>query len=279
MGVKAQLKRVVGASLVLLLACSLAPRGLFAVDRPEEVLDSKVGIFTQLSGKADLSRRFTDVDGVTKTLKEFAVPGKPIIIAPVYYKCPRLCGLLLDGVYALLNEIPLSLSQDYSLLVVGFDPTETPQDARKVMDKFNSRLIGQATADRSGVHFLVGSDQNVTALMQELGFRYMRDGQDFAHSAALMILTPSGEISQYFTGIEFPAWDVRLSLIEASKGEIGSAIDHLLLYCFRFDPLQGRYTWAVVGLLRVGGVLTLLVLAAVIITAVRKRKLKEGIPT
>jgi protein SCO1/2 len=115
--------------------------------------------------------------------------------------------------------------------------------------------------------------------MQELGFRYMRDGQDFAHSAALMILTPSGEISQYFTGIEFPAWDVRLSLIEASKGEIGSAIDHLLLYCFRFDPLQGRYTWAVVGLLRVGGVLTLLVLAAVIITAARKRKLKEGIPT
>ncbi len=279
MGVKAQLKRVVGASLVLLLACCLAPRGLFAVDRPEEVLDSKVGIFTQLSGKVDLSRQFTDVEGATKTLKEFAVPGKPIIIAPVYYKCPRLCGLLLDGVYTLLNDIPLALSQDYSLLVVGFDPTETPQDARKVMDKFNSRLIGQATADRSGVRFLVGSDQNVTALMQELGFRYMRDGQDFAHSAALMILTPSGEISQYFTGIEFPAWDVRLSLIEASKGEIGSAIDHLLLYCFRFDPLQGRYTWAVVGLLRVGGVLTLLVLAAVIITAARKRKLKEGIPT
>jgi protein SCO1/2 len=279
MGVKAQLKRVVGASLVMLLACSLAPRGLFAVDRPEEVLDSKVGIFTQLSGKVDLSRQFTDVEGATKTLKEFAVPGKPIIIAPVYYKCPRLCGLLLDGVYTLLNDIPLALSQDYSLLVVGFDPTETPQDARKVMDKFNSRLIGQATADRSAVRFLVGSDQNVTALMQELGFRYMRDGQDFAHSAALMILTPSGEISQYFTGIEFPAWDVRLSLIEASKGEIGSAIDHLLLYCFRFDPLQGRYTWAVVGLLRVGGVLTLLVLAAVIITAARKRKLKEGIPT
>lgn len=279
MGVKAQLKRVVGASLVMLLACSLAPRVLFAVDRPEEVLDSKVGIFTQLSGKVDLSRQFTDVDGATKTLKEFAVPGKPIIIAPVYYKCPRLCGLLLDGVYTLLNDIPLALSQDYSLLVVGFDPTETPQDARKVMDKFNSRLIGQATADRSGVRFLVGSDQNVTALMQELGFRYMRDGQDFAHSAALMILTPSGEISQYFTGIEFPAWDVRLSLIEASKGEIGSAIDHLLLYCFRFDPLQGRYTWAVVGLLRVGGVLTLLVLAAVIFTAARKRKLKEGIPT
>lgn len=263
----------------MLLACSLAPRGLFAVDRPEEVLDSKVGIFTQLSGKVDLSRQFTDGEGATKTLKEFAVPGKPIIIAPVYYKCPRLCGLLLDGVYTLLNDIPLALSQDYSLLVVGFDPTETPQDARKVMDKFNSRLIGQATADRSAVRFLVGSDQNVTALMQELGFRYMRDGQDFAHSAALMILTPSGEISQYFTGIEFPAWDVRLSLIEASKGEIGSAIDHLLLYCFRFDPLQGRYTWAVVGLLRVGGVLTLLVLAAVIITAARKRKLKEGIPT
>jgi protein SCO1 len=104
----------------------------------------------------------------------------------------------------------------------------------------------------------------------------MKDGEDFAHSAALMILTPSGEISQYFTGIDFPAWDFRLSLIEASKGTVGTAVDHLLLYCFRFDPLQGRYTWAVVGLLRVGGALTLVGLAAVIFFFGRKKRRSDA---
>jgi protein SCO1/2 len=111
--------------------------------------------------------------------------------------------------------------------------------------------------------------------MRELGFKYMRDGADFAHSAALMILTPTGEISQYFTGIMFSPWDVRLALVEASKGGIGTAIDHLLLYCFRFDPLQGKYTWAVVGLLRVGGALTLLGLAAVYFLFARKRRQRD----
>lgn len=242
-----------------------------AVERPEEV-EKKVGIFTQLGAKVDLSRKFTDSTGETKSLREFAPEGKPILIAPVYYRCPRLCGLLLDGAYSLLNELSLKLSRDYTLLVVGFNPVETPADARKVMDKFNSRLQGEATVDRSGVKYLVGSEENIAALMSEIGFQYMKDGDDFAHSAALMILTPSGEISQYFTGIDFPAWDVRLSLIEASRGAVGTAIDHLLLYCFRFDPLQGRYTWAVVGLLRVGGVLTLLGLAAVIFFFGRKRR-------
>lgn len=233
-------------------------RSAHAVEDPGAMAEKDVGIFTQLGAKVDLTRRFTDVHGVTKSLQEFALPGKPIVIAPVYYKCPRLCGLLLSGVYELLNELPLELSRDYSLLVVGFDPTETPQDAKVVMDKFNSRLLGSADRGRESIQYLVGAPESVSALMNELGFKYARDGADFAHSAALMILTSGGNISQYFTGIVFPPWDVRLSLVDASKGAIGTAIDHFLLYCFRFDSVKGRYTWAVVGLLRVGGALTLI---------------------
>ena len=172
----------------------LQPSLAHGVEKPEEVINSRVGIFTQLGQQVDLSREFTDSSGRTGSLRDFAVPGKPIIIAPVYYRCPRLCGLLLDGVYALLSSLPLSLSRDYSLLVVGFNPIETPQDAQKVMDKFNSRLSGEETRDRRGLKFLVGSEQNVAAIMSEIGFRYMKDGDDFAHSAAVMILTPSGEI-------------------------------------------------------------------------------------
>ena len=231
-----------------------------------------VGIFTQLGSQVDLNRPFTDVNGVTKPLKEFVVPGKPIIVAPVYYKCPRLCGLLLNGVYDLLNELPLKLSDDYSVLVVGFDPTETPADAKVVMDKFNARLEDDARTGSGAIHYLVGTPENVSALMNELGFKFAKDGVDFAHSAAVMILTSSGLISQYFTGIMFPSWDVRLSLVEASKGGIGTAIDHFLLYCFRFDAVKGRYTWAVVGLLRIGGALTLIGLALVYYFFVRNRR-------
>lgn len=259
-------------SIYLTAICMFTPlyEG-YALEKPGEVLKRDVGIFTQLGAKVDLTREFTDSSDVTKTLREFVRPGKPFIIAPVYYKCPRLCGLLLDGVYNLLNELSLKLSVDYTLLVIAFDATEKPHDAAKVMDKFNSRLIGEAVSDTSGVKYLVGSEQNVSALMGELGFKYLKEGQDFAHSAALMILTPSGEISQYFTGIIFPTWDVRLSLIEASQGGVGTAIDHLLLFCFRFDSLQGRYTWAVVTLLRVGGALTLLGLAVLFYFYGRKR--------
>lgn len=254
---------VVATLLLSVFAYLASALPAVAVEEPGVMAERDVGIFTQLGAQVDLSREFTDTNGVTKSLKDFALPGKPIVIAPVYYKCPRLCGLLLSGVYDLLNELPLKLSQDYSVLVVGFDPTETPGDAKKVMDKFNPRLFGEAQAGSGAIIYLTGSQANVSALMGELGFKFMKDGQDFAHSAAVMILTSTGQISQYFTGIMFPQWDVRLSLVEASKGVVGTAVDHFLLYCFRFDAVKGRYTWAVLALLRVGGALTLIGLGIV----------------
>jgi protein SCO1/2 len=267
---------IIACIQVVVFAGFVAPS--FAIEQPGEVLNKEVGIFTQLGTKVDLSTPgFTDVNGRRGALKDFAAPGKPILIAPVYYKCPRLCGLLLDGVYALLSEISLEISKDFSVLVVGFDPTETPADARAVMNKFNARLTGNAAQHASDIQFLVGDEVSTGRLMNELGFKFMRDGKDFAHSAAVMILTPGGEISQYFTGITFLSWDVRLSLVEASKGVIGTAIDHLLLYCFRFDPLQGKYTWAVVGMLRVGGVLTLVGLALVFYFFVYRKNAAKGV--
>jgi len=232
-----------------------------AIEKPGDVLDNQVGIFTHLGTKVDMSREFTNSRGERKQLKDFATEGKPIVIAPVYYKCPRLCGLLLDGTYNLLNQLPLLSGKDFSLLVVGFNPQETPRDAAEIQAKFSDRLSGPVAASATSIQYLVGGADEVSGLMSELGFKFMKDGEDFAHSAALMILTPSGEISQYFTGIMFTPLDVRLSLVEASKGVIGTAVDHLLLYCFRFDPLQGKYTWAVVSLLRIGGTMTLVGLA------------------
>jgi protein SCO1/2 len=187
-------------ALVAVVACCLALISSLdtarAIEDPGAMAAQDVGIFTQLGTQVDLNRQFTDVHGVTKPLKDFALPDKPILIAPVYYKCPRLCGLLLNGVYDLLNELPLKLGHDYSVLVVGFDPTETPADARAVMDKFNARLEGDARAGSAAIHYVVGTPENVSALMSELGFKFVKDGVDFAHSAAVMILTSGGLISQ-----------------------------------------------------------------------------------
>jgi protein SCO1/2 len=234
-----------------------------AIEKPGEVLEKQVGVYTQLGTKVDLNREFANSQGERRSLKDFALSGKPIVIAPVYYKCPRLCGLLLDGTYTLLNQLPLLAGRDFSLLVVGFNPEETFSDAAALQSKFKDRLVDEAAAGASSIQYLVGGASEVSGLMNELGFKFMKDGEDFAHSAALMILTPTGEISQYFTGIMFTPLDVRLSLVEASKGVIGTAVDHLLLYCFRFDPIQGKYTWAVVSLLRIGGILTLVGLGVV----------------
>jgi len=250
---------------------ALAVPSAQAIEKPEEVLAQEVGIFTKLGSKVDLSRTFTDSTGRTASLAEFVVPGKPVIIVPVYYKCPRLCGLLLDGVSHLLTGLTLELGKDFSVLAVSFAPGETPSDAAEVREKFRQRVGGSAEAGYDSFRYLIGSQADVAALMKEVGFGYIPDGKDFAHSAAIMILTPGGEISQYFTGIEFSPWHVRLSLIDASRGEVGTAIEHLLLYCFRFDPLQGKYTWAVVGVLRVGGAFTLLGLLAMYVFFVRWR--------
>lgn len=247
-----------------------------AIEHPEQVLDNEVGIFTVLGTKVDLNRQFTDSDGRKATLREFAHPDKPIVVVPVYYRCPRLCGLLLDGVATLVSAMSLSLGQEYSVLAVSFNPIEISNEARLTQEKFRPRMTGEAARGYASFKFLVGDEGNVKALMDQIGFKYIPDGQDFAHSAAIMILTPSGEISQYFTGIEFSPWDVRLALIEASNGGVGTAVDHLLLYCFRFDQLQGKYTWAVLGLLRIGGVLTLLGLASVFIFVRLKKPSRLG---
>jgi len=250
------------------------------LEQPER-LENEVGVFTQLGNQVDLKLQFTNSSGKTSALKDFLHPDKPTIIVPVYYRCPRLCGLVLDGVLTLINNLPLLLRNDYGVVVVSFNSVEVWSEANDTRQKFLPRLNTKNEQREEGLKFLVGEqvvgEQVVGGqgssdkLMAQLGFKFLPDGKDFAHSAAVMILTPQGKISQYFTGISFPPWDVRLALVEASSGKIGTAVDHFLLYCFRFDPLKGKYTWAVVSMLRIGGALTLLGLGVVYFFFARRR--------
>ncbi|RMG41020.1 MAG: SCO family protein [Candidatus Dadabacteria bacterium] len=245
--------------------------GLFAIERPGEELKS-VGLTTELGTQVDLGISFTDSNGKAVALRELLLENRPLVIVPVYYKCPRLCGLLLNGVTELLNKLTLSPGKDFSIVTVSFDSSEGPDLARKKKQRFVSLLNDKTGEKSSGWHFLVGKEPQIETLMNQIGFHYKRDNGDFAHTAVIMILTPRGKISQYFTGVRFPVRDVRLALVEASEGNIGTVLDHVLLYCYRFDPLKGRYTWAAFGIMRAGGVLTLLLLGGLVLRLWLKEK-------
>jgi len=243
----------------------------FALEKPENEL-IEVGVRTILGNKVDLNLRFSDADGKEVSLKELFLPGKPAIILPAYYHCPRLCTLVMSGMAKAISGMSLKLNKDYRVITVSFDPEETPKQAA---DKGEAhRMLIPKTQDGLGWRFLVGTDQNIKPLMHQVGFYYKKDDDEFAHSAAIMILTPTGEISQYFTGIEFSPFDVKLALIEAAKGEIGSPLDHIFLFCFRFDETKGRYTWAAFNLMRAGAALTLFLLVGLILTLWRREKMR-----
>lgn len=243
-----------------------------ALEKPGEEL-ADVGLTTALGSKVDLTLSFIDASGKVVQLSDFAEPKKPLIIIPAYYNCPKLCGLLLEGATELFNATELKLGKDFNVVTVSFNPAETHEVALKRRTTYREKLSSEGV-EPAGWAFLVDRDSSVKALMESLGFNYKKDKQDFAHTAALFVLTPDGQISQYFTGIKFPAWDFRLALVEASMGGIGSALDHVLLFCFRFDPLKGRYTFMAQNIMRAGGALTLILLTGLIVTLRRRERKK-----
>lgn len=253
----------------LLIGSAISSQRAFGLEEPGKAL-KEVGLTTERGTQLDTSVEFVDIDGQTRSLASYLSPDRPTIIVPAYYTCPRLCGLLLSGVKELLEKLNLSLGEDYRVVAVSFNPKDTPKSASKMRHRFVDSLP-EKVGNPSGWSFLSGSEENIALLMSQLGFHYKKDKGEFAHTAAIFITTPQGLISQYYTGISFPYRDVRLSLVEAGKGEIGTVIDHVLLYCFRFDPTQGKYTWAAFNVMRAGGGLTLVLLAGLIFW-LRKRE-------
>ena len=252
------------------------PAALLALEDPGEDLQ-KVGLTTELGDQVDLSLTFQDSTGKTVTLQDFVQEGRPLILVPAYYNCPRLCGLLLSGVVDLLNRLKLTIGKDYQVVTVSFDTSEKPQLAAKRHKTYTDRFTGEGDA-ATGWRFLVGDKENVHPLMNQIGFHFKPDEGEFAHTAAIMLLTPDGKISQYFSDVTFPAWDVRLALVEASEGAIGSAIDHVYLFCFRFDPTKGRYTWAAFNVARAGAGIGLVLLAALLIGLWKRERLRNITP-
>ena len=190
---------------------------------------------------------------------------RPVVLALVYYDCPMLCGLILSGLAKAMRENGLELGQDYQALTISFDPDEKPiQGAERRRGYLQS--MGRSDAGTEWP-FLVGAGETTRRIADAAGFHYKRDAVsgEWAHVAAIFVLTPDGKVSRYLYGIEYPPKDLRLALVEAANGKVGTSFDRLVLTCYRYDPASRKYEPYAMGFVRAGGLLTLLALGAVIV--------------
>lgn len=255
---------VLPVALLLLIAivlCGLLANGASAqrMERLPQELEG-VEILEHLNGQVPLDLDFTDETGQSVVLRDYFKPGRPILLSIVYYRCPMLCSLVLNGMVNALNETDLTPGEDFDLLTISFDASETPNLAEAKRQNYLREYTNPHAA--KSWHFLVGEQASVDALTDAVGFRYkwIEERKEFAHQAAIYVLTPEGIISRYLYGVMFEPKTVRLTLIEASKGGIGSTLDKIILYCFHYDSNSGKYSLAARNLMRVGGMATILVL-------------------
>ena len=220
-----------------------------------------VGFEPPLNGQIPPDLGFRDENGRDVRLDDY-FGRKPVLLALVYYGCPMLCNQVEEGVVGSLKMLSFNAGSDFEVVFVSFDPRETPDMAAQKKVSALSHYGRPDTA--SGWHFLTGGKQSIDSLTQAANFRYSFNEKSgiFAHASGIMLLTPDGRISRYFYGVEYPSRDVRLGLVDASAGKIGNPIDHLLLYCFQYDPSTARYSATILRILRLGGVLTIFTIVA-----------------
>jgi protein SCO1 len=236
-----------------------------------------VGFEPQLNAQMPLDVNFRDESGRDVQLREF-FGRKPVVLALVYYGCPMLCNQVEMGVVGSLKMLSFSPASDYEVIFVSFDPRETPDMAAKKKAAALVRFGRPETA--AGWHFLTGREESVRAVTSAANFRYSFDEKHdlFAHASGIMLLTPDGRISRYFYGVEYPSRDVRLGLVDASAGKIGTPIDHLLLFCFQYNPETARYSATVLRIVRLGGILTIFTIVAGILIF-RRRDIRAASAT
>jgi protein SCO1/2 len=274
------------AALALLFVCpvaanesSPAPTDRVAADLPPankmpELL-KEIGLDQRLDEQLPLDTPFKDESGRDVTLRQY-FGKRPVILTLVYYECPMLCTQVLNGLVSALGVLKFSIGQEFDVVTISFDPGETPPLAAAKKAAYIERY-NRADAER-GWHFLTGSEKSIAAVTKTVGFRYAyNQGVDqYAHVSGFMVLTPDGRVSRYFYGIEYGPRDMRLALIEAADGRIGSLVDHVFLYCFHYDPKSARYSFAIMRVVRGAGVLTVLAIGATVLMMRRREKRGTG---
>jgi len=259
------------------------PGALPAGQRPP-ILET-VDVKEHLGANVDLNLTFIAENGYPVPLKDFFHKGRPVILDLVYYRCPQLCNLILNGQTAAMREIPWTPGDQYEVVTISIDPEETFDLARQ------KKLVQLGSYERPapGWHFLVDNDGNAKKLAEQIGFHYRYDPkqEQFAHPAAIFVLTPEGRVARYLYGVRFKPMDMRFALTEASQGRFTLTVERILLFCYQYDPGKHAYVLFAANFMRLGGALTVLIIGWFLFRMIRMEKkrsaalahghLKEGI--
>ena len=229
---------------------------------------TNVGIEQHLDGQVPADLAFVDDAGRAVKLGDY-FGKKPLILNLVYYNCTMLCGEALAGLSASMKMIKFDVGNEFDVVTVSFNPEETPEIAAAKKAEYLKRY-GRPNA-AAGWHFLTGPSESINALTKAVGFQYQYDAtkDQYAHATAIMVLTPQGRIARYFYGVDFPPKDLRLGLVEASKGKIGNPVDQVLLYCYHYDPAAGKYGAVVSNMLKIGAGLTIFLVGGMLLILIR----------
>jgi protein SCO1/2 len=234
-----------------------------------------IGFDQNLDAQLPLDAQFRDEQGRTVALGEY-FGKRPVVLAFVYYECPMLCTQILSSITSTLGVLSLDTGRDFELVMVSFDPRETPAVAREKKALYLERYSRPAA--ESGWHFLTGDQASIDRVTAAAGFRYAwdEDTQQFAHPSGIVVATPDGRLSRYLFGIDFGPRDLRLALVEASEGKIGSLVDSVLLYCYHYDPMTGKYGFVIMRALRIAGAATVLLVGGFVFVMLRRERRAAG---
>lgn len=234
-----------------------------------------VDLKQKLNAQIPLDLVFKDETGDAKPLRTY-FGDKPVLLSLVYFKCASVCPMSMRETTLSLSRLPLRAGTDYNVLVVSFDPSDTPALATEQKAKYAKEFHRAGFGD--GFHFLTGSQDAISKLTEAVGWKYAWDERtkQYAHAAGIMVATPDGRLSRYFYGIAYASPDIRMGLVEASKGKIGSPADYILLFCFHYDESQGKYTLAITNIMKLAAGLTVLLIGAMIFTFMRNEKKEQS---
>ncbi len=272
-------KVTAGGILWLSLCAASAAQGKLSGDmRPlkdaqqntQPSIFEKVGIDQDLGAQLSLDAHFKDEQGRDVRLADYFGHKRPVILALVYFDCTMLCDQVLNGMTSALNVLRFNAGKEFDVVALSFDTRDTPEVAAEKKKTYLGRY--KRPGAEQAFHFLTGKQDAIDAVTKSVGFHYVWDARtsQFAHSSALLLLTPEGKIAQYYYGIEYSPKDMRLGIIEASQEKIGNPVDQLILYCYHYDPSTGKYGAIAMRIMRLGGIATVLLLGTFVVFSIRR---------
>ena len=258
-------------SIGTLIFSGLAAGSLLPAQYARPALTKGVTIQQKLNSPVPLDLVFKDESGQAVPLRTF-FGDKPVVLSMVYYKCPSLCPMSLRETVTSLKRVKMQAGLDYNVLVVSFDPNDTPAQAVEKKAEYR-KMFGRVGFDE-GFHFLTGSEASIKKLADAIGFGFRWDEatKQYIHAGGIMVATPEGKMARYFYGVDYAPADLRLALAEASQHRISSPVNYILLFCFHYDSTQGKYTLAIVNILKLAAGITVLLLGGLIYLLMRNDK-------